>query len=153
MKSLQERYAPRSICFGCGPANPAGLHVASHEEGGEVICRWQAEPHHEAFEGFVSGGVLSAILDCHSNWAAATHLMRQKSADSMPFTVTAEFTVKFQRPTPARSGPLLMRARVVESTGVSATVETVLEAGGQVCATFRGRFVAVREGHPAYHRW
>ena len=66
--------------------------------------------------------------------------------------MTAEFHVKLLRVTPS-DGPLRLRARVVESKGDRATVEAEVEAGGQTTATCRGVFVAVREGHPAYHRW
>ena len=66
--------------------------------------------------------------------------------------MTAEFHVRLRRPTPM-APPLTLRARVVESAGEKATVEATLEADGKVTATCRGVFVAVREGHPAFHRW
>jgi len=66
--------------------------------------------------------------------------------------VTAEFALKFLRPTPSAE-VLHLSSRVVESTDRRATVETTLTAGGEICATFRGTFVAVKEGHPAFHRW
>jgi acyl-coenzyme A thioesterase PaaI-like protein len=80
------------------------------------------------------------------------HLMRQAGGDTLPSTVTAEFHVKLLRVTPS-TGPLALRARVVESKGPRATVEATIEAEGQATATCRGVFVAVPEGHPAYHRW
>jgi len=91
------------------------------------------------------------LLDCHSNWAAAMHLMKAGGLETPPCTVTAEFAVKLKRPTPL--APLHLTARVVEATGDRATVEATIESGGKVTATCRGVFVAVREGHPAYHRW
>lgn len=150
--SLQDRYAPENACFGCGPANPKGLRIKSFVEGEEVVARWTAEPHHEAFPGMLNGGIAGALLDCHSNWTAAWHLMRESGADSAPCTVTAEYAVRFRRPMPT-ADPILLRARVAESSGDRATIEATLEAGGEICATCRGVFVAVREGHPAYHRW
>ncbi|HXE73119.1 MAG TPA: PaaI family thioesterase [Candidatus Nitrosotenuis sp.] len=150
--SLQERYAPDCRCFGCGPANPQGLRVSSFVEGEELVATWQPQPHHEAFPGCLNGGIVGALLDCHSNWAAAYHLMRQAGAERPPCCVTAEYAVKLLRPTPT-SGPVTLRARVVESSGDRAVVEATLEAGGKLCATCRGTFVAVKEGHPAYHRW
>ena len=151
-KSLQELYSPESICFGCGPANELGLHIRSFAEGGEYVAEFQAAPHHQAFPGILNGGIIGALLDCHSNWAAAHHLMKQHGEDKTPCTVTAEFHVKLLRPTPV-DGPIMLRARVVESTADRATVEAELIAGGKVCDTCRGVFVAVKEGHPAYHRW
>lgn len=152
MESLQDRYAPGNRCFGCGPANGKGLRIKSHVQGDEVVCTWRPEPHHEAFEGVLNGGICGTLLDCHSNWTAAHHLMTAAGAEAPPCTVTAEFHVKLRRPTPM-DGEVRLRARVVESSGDRAVVEATLEAGGQVTATCRGAFVAVREGHPAYHRW
>ena len=151
-RSLQETYSPEGICFGCGPKNEKGLHIRSFVDGDEVIADFQAEPHHQAFPGVLNGGIIGALLDCHSNWAAAYHLMRKRGEDQAPCTVTADFHVKLLRPTPI-DGPITLKARVVESTDDRATVEAELIAGGKVCDTCRGTFVAVKEGHPAYHRW
>ena len=151
-RSVQERYAPENRCFGCGPANLKGLRIRSFEDSEGLRAEWTPEGHHEAWEGAVNGGIIGALLDCHSNWTAALHLMRAAGADALPSTVTAEFHVKLLRVTPS-GGPLALRARVVESKGSRATVEASIEAGGQTTATCRGVFVAVPEGHPAYHRW
>jgi acyl-coenzyme A thioesterase PaaI-like protein len=153
--ALQDRYAPRNRCFGCGPANERGLRLKSvpaRNEGDEVVCDWTPEPHHEAFTGMLNGGIIGTLLDCHSNWTAAWHLMRASGADAPPCTVTADFHVKLKRPTPSNA-PVHLVARVVESSADRAVVESRLEVGGQVTATCRGLFVAVKEGHPAYHRW
>jgi acyl-coenzyme A thioesterase PaaI-like protein len=149
---LQDRYAPTNRCFGCGPANEKGLRIKSRVEGDRVVCDWMPEPHHEAFTGAVNGGILGALLDCHSNWTAAWHLMQKAGATELPSTVTAEFHVKLKRPTPS-TRPLRLSARVVESTADRATIEATVESSGVVTATCRGVFVAVPEGHPAFHRW
>ena len=150
--SLQQRYAPHNACFGCGPSNPKGLRIASHVVGDEVVARFRPEPHHEAFPGMVNGGILGALLDCHSNWTATWHLMRARGDDAPPCTVTADFHVTLKRPTPS-DGELVLRARVADSSGDRAVVDATVEAGGRVTATCRGTFVAVKPGHPAYHRW
>ena len=152
MKSVQETYAPSNRCFGCGPANDKGLRIRSFEEGEDLVCEWKPEPHHLAFDGILNGGICGALLDCHSNWMAAVHLMKKSAADTPPCTVTADFHVVLKRPTPM-DAPLHLRARVVESSGDRATIEATLEAKGKVTATCRGTFVAVKEGHPAFHRW
>jgi acyl-coenzyme A thioesterase PaaI-like protein len=152
MQSVQEQYAPRNQCFGCGPANDKGLRIRSFVEGDELVCDWKAEPHHLAFPGMVNGGICGAILDCHSNWAAAVFLMKAGGLDAPPCTVTAEFDVKLKRPTPIDAS-LHLVAKVVESEKDRAVVEATLSAGGKVTATCRGIFVAVKEGHPAFHRW
>jgi uncharacterized protein (TIGR00369 family) len=150
--SLQERYAPGNACFGCGPANPQGLHVRSFVEGDECVAEWTPQPHHEAFPGMLNGGIIGALLDCHANWAAAAHLMAKRGVKTPPCCVTADYAVKFLHPTPSGT-PVKLRARVVESSENSAVVRATLESGGKVCATCRGTFVAVKPGHPAYHRW
>jgi acyl-coenzyme A thioesterase PaaI-like protein len=150
--SLQDRYAPRDRCFGCGPANDRGLRIKSHVVGNEVVAEWTPERHHEVFEGVVSGGIIGALFDCHSNWTAAWHLMTRDGLDEPPCTVTADFRVRLMRPTPS-TGPLRLRAFVLESQPDRAVVEAELEAGGVITAVCRGTFVAVQEGHPAYHRW
>ncbi|MEO6052172.1 MAG: PaaI family thioesterase [Pyrinomonadaceae bacterium] len=150
--SLQEKYSPASICFGCGPANEKGLHIASFPDGDEVVAVWHAEPHHQGFPGMLNGGIIGALLDCHSNWTAAVFLMKRDGKSEPDCTVTADFHVKLFRPTPFDE-PIHLRAHVVESTEERATVEAEIIANDKVCATCRGTFVAVKEGHPAYHRW
>ena len=151
-KSIQEIYSSEGICFGCGPKNEKGLKIRSFAEGDEFLAEFHAEPHHQAFPGVLNGGIIGALLDCHSNWAAAYHLMKKNGMEFAPCTVTSEFHVKLLRPTPV-DGPITLKARVVDSSEDRATVEAELIAGGKVCDTCRGVFVAVKEGHPAYHRW
>jgi acyl-coenzyme A thioesterase PaaI-like protein len=150
--SLQERYAPHSACFGCGPANERGLHVRSFLSGDSYVASWTPESQHEAFPGVLCGGIIGTLLDCHMNWSAA-HALMLRSSDTQPqCTVTAEYTVQLKRPTPM-DGPLIVRARIVEIGADRATVTATLESGDKVCATGRGLFVAVKPGHPAYHAW
>jgi len=151
-RSVQETYAPNNACFGCGTANSRGLRLRSFEQGDLLVAAWQPEPHHEAFPSVLSGGIVGTLLDCHGDWAASMHLMRRRAHASPPCVVTAEFTVKLLWPTPTKE-PVHLVARVVESTDDRATVEATLTAEGKVCASFRGSFVAVKPGHPAYHRW
>ncbi|MGE0456485.1 MAG: PaaI family thioesterase [Vicinamibacteria bacterium] len=151
-ESLQDRYAPQTICFGCGPANDKGLRIKSRPEGDAVVADWTPQPHHRAAPGMLNGGILGALLDCHGNWTACHHLMLRDGLDAPPCTVTAEFHVRLLRPTPSEQ-PLRLHAQVVESKGDRATVEARIESGGKVTATCRGVFVAVREGHPGFYRW
>jgi acyl-coenzyme A thioesterase PaaI-like protein len=151
-QSLQEKYAPRNACFGCGPANEHGLHIRSFVQGDEVVAHWKAKSYYEAFPGMLSGGIVGTLLDCHSNWTAAWHLMRRNNLDHPPCTVTADYAIKLLRPTPT-DDVIELKARVVESTEDRAVVEAELIAKGKVCAKCHGTFVAVKPGHPAYHRW
>src|SRR2546428_4658185 len=150
-KSLQETYAPKSICYGCGPANPGGLHIKSFVRGEDVVMDWRPEKFHHAFRGILNGGIIGTLLDCHSNWTAAEFLMRELGMERPPPTVTAGFQVRFLRPTPMER--LNVSARAIERKGSRATVEAALKIGETVTATFLGNFVAVGKGHPAYDRW
>jgi acyl-coenzyme A thioesterase PaaI-like protein len=151
-QSLQDRYAPNNACFGCGPANAKGLRIKSRVEGDELVADWRAEPHHRAFGAVLNGGIIGTLLDCHSNWTAAYTLLSQRGLDQLPSTVTSEFHVKLKRPTPLER-PLRLRARAVRVEGDRVSVESSVEVDGVTTATCTGVFVAVGEGHPAYHRW
>jgi acyl-coenzyme A thioesterase PaaI-like protein len=153
--SLQERYAPAGRCFGCGPANPAGLRIASRpapDDPRVLVAEFVPEPEHEAFSGVVNGGILGTLADCHMNWTAAWHLMRTRGADRPPTTVTLEFGIRMRQPTPS-TGPITIRAWIAGASDDRATVESEIISGGTVTATGGGTFVAVKPGHPAYDRW
>ena len=152
MDSLQERYAPRNCCWGCGPANAEGLHVRSFVKGDGLVAEWRPQPKYEAFPGVLNGGLIGALLDCHCNWTAAWYLMNRAGVDHPPCTVTADYAIKLLRPTPT-DDVVSLAAKVVEGEGNRAVVEGTLSAHGKICATCHGTFVAVREGHPAFHRW
>lgn len=151
-QSLQEQLAPKSVCFGCGPANEEGLRIRSFIDGDECICDYEPLPHQNAFPGVLNGGIVGTLLDCHCNWTAAYHLMRAAADGDLPSTVTADYTITMKRPTPM-DGTLQIRARLVSMDGPKAVVEGEIHAGGKITATCRGTFVAVKPGHPAYHRW
>ena len=153
--SLQERFAPEGRCFGCGPANPIGLHVGSRPDPNDeavLVADWVPLPDHEAFDGVVNGGILGTLLDCHANWTAAWHVMRARGVDWPPTTVTLEYAIRMRRPTPS-DAPIHLRAWVTESGEDRATVEAEISSGGSVTATGRGTFVAVKPDHPGFHRW
>jgi acyl-coenzyme A thioesterase PaaI-like protein len=150
-ESLQERYAPSSVCFGCGPANRQGLKIRSVVEGGIVVARWTPRPYHHAFGEFLNGGVIATVLDCHSNWTAAYSLMTRSRAKALPATVTSSIRVEFLKPTPIAE--LLLEARAKDIAGRRVVVESTLKAGGEVTATLNGTFVAVGAHHPAASRW
>jgi acyl-coenzyme A thioesterase PaaI-like protein len=153
-KALQDQFAPENRCFGCGPDNDKGLRIKSYvaDDGEQVRCEFTPEPHQLAFPGVLNGGIIGTLLDCHSNWTAAHALMKAAAADRPPCTVTADFHVRLKRPTPM-DGPVLLIARATSVKGERAVIEATLEAGGKVTATCTGTFVAVTEGHPAFHRW
>jgi len=154
LQSLQVRFAPKGMCFGCGPANVDGLRIRSYEAGdGTVVATWQPRPEHEAFDGFVNGGVLGTLIDCHSNWTAIAALLARRGAGSeAPSTVTSELSVKFTRPTPSGQ-PLRLIGKAVEVRDDRVSVEARIEFDETTTATGRATFVVVKPGHPAFGRW
>lgn len=100
----------------------------------------------------MNGGIIGALFDCHSNWAAAYTLMKRKGLSTPPGTVTAEYCVTHLKPTPITS-TLHLVSKIVDLSDNKAVVETALEVDGKVTAKFKGTFVAVKEGHPAFGRW
>lgn len=151
-QALQDKYAPETRCFGCGPANPKGLHIKSFPEGEGLVCRFTPQMHHEGFPGFLNGGIIGTLFDCHMNWTAAYFLMQRDQLSSPAPTVTAEFSVQLLKPTPSHQ-EVVVRAKVVEAQGRRVKVQGELQAGGEVTARASGTFVAVKEGHPAWGRW
>ena len=151
-ESMQDLYAPSSICFGCGPANTDGLRIKSFRDKEGLQMVFQPQKHHQAFPGVINGGIIGALLDCHGNWTAAIAIMDRLVLEQPLCTVTAQYEVKLRRPTPF--GPTLdVRSRILALENDRAEVIVELQANGETCAVGRGLFVAVKEGHPAWHRW
>ncbi len=149
---VQRQYAPSSICFGCGPANQQGLQINSIRIENGLSMEFLPEQHHQAFPGMINGGIIGTLLDCHGNWTAAVALMDAQGLEEPPCTVTASYTVKLRRPTPTDT-VLKVTSQIKELSDDRVEIELLLEANDKVCATGSGLFVAVKEGHPAYHRW
>ena len=150
--SLQHTYAPHNGCFGCGPANNAGLGLRSHPQGELVVARWTSSEHHRAFPGVLCGGIIGTLLDCHSNWTAAYSFMRSLGTKRPPVTVTSEYSVRLLRPTPVGQ-ELHLKARATEIRGRRITVEAELSTGREPTATCTGVFIAVTDDHPAAEGW
>ena len=151
-KSVQLEYAPNSICFGCGPANADGLRIESHRIDNGLVMEYLPNDSHQAFPGMINGGIIGTLLDCHGNWTAAVGLMDQNRLSEPPCTVTDSYSVILRRPTPLGER-LIVTSQITEIEGNKVKVELLLEANGKICASGEGLFVAVKEGHPAYHRW
>jgi acyl-coenzyme A thioesterase PaaI-like protein len=140
------------MCFGCGPANTEGLRIKSFVRDKFVVAQFMPAPYHIAFEGMINGGIIGVLLDCHMNWTAAWSLMTLQQLETPPCTVTAEYKVQFALPTPADQ-LLQVSAWVVDQSERKSVIEATLSANQVVTAKGSGTFVAVRPGHPAYHRW
>jgi acyl-coenzyme A thioesterase PaaI-like protein len=146
MHTLQDLYPDDfAHCYGCGRLNTDGLHVKSEWHDGEAIARFQPAPYHIALPGFVYGGLIASLADCHAMATAAGASMAASGLvpgrDPTPRFVTASLQVDFLRPTPV--GPeLLLRARAVEKGERKVVVEVSVVAGDAECA--RARVIAVR---------
>ncbi|MBI5670215.1 MAG: PaaI family thioesterase [Chloroflexi bacterium] len=134
-----------SICYGCGRLNEHGLHVQTYWNGEEGVARFTPKPYHTAFPGFVYGGLIASLIDCHSMGTAiaATYHAEGRAPGSEPEVtyVTGNLNVSYLKPTPINT-ELVLRARVTELTPRKALVSVSLLAGDQECA--RGEVVAVR---------
>ena len=108
-----------------GHLNPKGLRIKSFVDNDIVIAEWMPEAHHEAFPGILNGGIIGTLLDCHSNWSAAYHLMKAKGLDNPPCTVTAYFNVSLKRPTPSQKKVSLL-AKIEEISGEQVLVKANL---------------------------
>ena len=151
-KCVQLEYAPNSICFGCGPANSDGLRIESYRIDNGLVMEYLPNDSHQAFPGMINGGIIGTLLDCHGNWTAAVGLMDKNQLSEPPCTVTASYSVTLRRPTPSGER-LIVTSQITEIDGNKVKVELLLEANDKICASGEGLFVAVKEGHPAYHRW
>jgi uncharacterized protein (TIGR00369 family) len=145
-KAFQEYYADDvSHCYGCGRLNPEGLHIKSYWDGEELIARFVPKPYHIAAPGFVYGGVIASLIDCHGTGtaAAATYRFENRGMNTEPKLrfVTASLKVDYLLPTPL--GIELEARGVVMNVGQRKVVVAIeVLAAGQVCA--RGEVVAVR---------
>lgn len=145
-KAFQDYYPDQlSYCYGCGRLNEHGHQIKSYWDGDETVCVFQPKPYHTAIPGYVYGGLIASLIDCHSTGTAAAAAYREQGRpmDSDPPLrfLTASLHVDYLRPTPI-TGPLEVRGRVKEIKGRKVVVTTTLYAGGEVCA--RGEVVAVQ---------
>jgi acyl-coenzyme A thioesterase PaaI-like protein len=142
-----------SHCYGCGRLNDAGLHIQSFWDGGETVCSFTPRPYHTAVPGFVYGGLLASVIDCHSTGsaAAAAHRAEGRPMGSEPAIrfVTASLKVDYLRPTPIE-GPLQLRSHFSEVGRRKVVVVTDLFVRETLCV--HGEAVAVRlpDSGPAF---
>jgi acyl-coenzyme A thioesterase PaaI-like protein len=145
MKAIQDHYPDElALCFGCGRLNEHGYHVRSFWVGEGTEARFTPKPYHTALPGFVNGGLLASLVDCHATGtaAAAAYRAEGREPDSLPphRFVTASLKVDYLRPTPL--GPeLFLEGRVRSMSGRKVVVEVTVSAGNEV--TVRGEVVTV----------
>jgi acyl-coenzyme A thioesterase PaaI-like protein len=145
MRAFQDYYPDEvSYCYGCGRLNDHGLRIKSYWDGEETVASYQPEPYHMAVPGYVYGGLLASLIDCHGTGtaAAAAYRAEQRAMDTSPPIrfLTASLHVDYVRPTPLVA--LEIRGRVKEIKGRKIVVSATVSAGGKVCV--RGEVTAVR---------
>ena len=134
-----------SYCYGCGRLNEQGLKLKSYWDGEETVAIFNPRPYHIAIPGYVYGGLIASIIDCHGTGtaAAATYRAEGREMGTEPPVrfVTASLHVEYIRPTPL--GVLLeVRGKVREIKGRKVVVSSTVSAGGEICA--KGEVVAVQ---------
>jgi len=145
-KAFQDYYPDDlSYCYGCGRLNEHGLQLKSTWDGDETVATFTPQPRHMAIPGYVYGGLIASLMDCHGTGtasAASYRLEGREMGTEPPLRfVTASLQVDYLRPTPLGVA-LEVRGVVEEITGRKVIVATTVSAGGETCA--RGRVVAVR---------
>ncbi len=120
-------------CYGCGRNNPAGLHLKSYWDGEESVCRHTPAPQYTGgIPGFLYGGMIASLMDCHGAGTAAAAKARE-SGEPVSRFVTASLKVDFLKPTPIGI-ELEIRGKVVEIKGRKVIVDLRLLAGDTICA-------------------
>lgn len=145
-KAFQDYYPDDvSHCYGCGRLNEHGYQLKSRWDGDETVAVFTPRPYHTAIPGYVYGGLIASLIDCHATGTAAAAMYRDegRAMDTLPAFrfVTASLHVDYLRPTPL-GVPLAIRGRVEEIKGRKVIVRASLSAEGEVCA--EGRVVTVQ---------
>jgi acyl-coenzyme A thioesterase PaaI-like protein len=145
-KAFQDYYPDKfSDCYGCGRLNDHGLKIKSYWDGDESVCTIKPQAYHIGMKGFVYGGLIASIIDCHSTGTAAAAAYRRegRAMDTDPPLrfVTASLHVDYLKPTPIE-GPLELRSRIMEIKERKVIIDTILSVRGVICA--RGTVVAVK---------
>jgi acyl-coenzyme A thioesterase PaaI-like protein len=134
-----------SYCYGCGRLNERGLQLKSFWDGDETVATFTPRPEHMAIPGYVYGGLIASLIDCHGTGTAAAAAYREAGREmgtepAFRF-VTASLKVQYLRPTPL-GVPLEVRGRIEEVKGRKVVITATVSAGGEVCAS--GEVVAVQ---------
>lgn len=135
MIAIQDRLFPELTCFGCGPRNERGLQLKSYETDAGVVATFRPWPEHDNGLGYLNGGIISTVLDCHSAAAAIAEADRNGWTDGKGLSyVTAGLDVRFRRPAPLRE-TLALRAAIVSASDAEIVVDVAIDFDGTPRAT------------------
>lgn len=144
--SIQESLYPGLTCFGCGLANPHGLHLLSYHESDLIVAEFSPRPEHANGFGFLNAGIIAAVLDCHGAAAMMSEVATRgwkDPAGGPALFITASFDVKFHRPTPL--GPTVRLTASPQSVDPSQIiVRSDLSVDGKVRATMTATWARFR---------
>jgi len=146
LKPIQDYY-PDDVahCYGCGRLNEQGHQIKSFWEGDETVSHYMPKDYHTAIPGYVYGGLIASLVDCHGTGTAALAAYRAESRehDSLPALrfVTASLQVDYLKPTPL-GVELELRGKIIELKGKKVISEITVSANGEVTA--KGKVIAVQ---------
>jgi len=144
MKSFQEHYTDDfSYCFGCGTKNQFGHHLKTFWDGDETVSYFTPKPEHTSLPGFVYGGLIASLIDCHSTGSGSAVLYKNQSGETKtyPRCVTASLKVDYLKPTPIDC-ELELRGKIKEIKGRKVIIETNLFAKDEICA--KGEVIVIQ---------
>lgn len=146
IKAIQDYYPDGiSHCYGCGRLNEQGHQIKSYWDGDETVARFTPKPYHIAIPGYVYGGLIASLIDCHGTGTAAlaSYRAEKREPDTLPpfRFVTASLQVSYLRPTPI-GVELELRGKVIEMIGRKVLSEITLSANGVITA--RGEVLAAQ---------
>lgn len=144
-KAIQDYYADDfSWCYGCGRLNEEGHHFRTGWANGQTVTRFQPDEQKMAIPGFVYGGMVASLIDCHGTGSASIALHQQNGygigeGPEPPRFVTASLQIDFVKPTPQK---VMLEAigEVSEIHPKKWQVATTVYAGDTMCA--KGTVVA-----------
>ncbi len=130
-------------CYGCGRLNPDGHHLKSYWEGEETVCRYTPDPKYTGgFPGFLYGGIIASLIDCHGAGTAAA-AKAQEEGKAISRFVTASLKVDYLAPTPINT-ELVLRGKVLEIKGRKVIVDVSVSANDTLCATGSAVMVQIK---------
>jgi acyl-coenzyme A thioesterase PaaI-like protein len=146
LKAIQDYYPDElSYCYGCGRLNELGHQIKSYWDGEETIAHFIPKEYHIAIPGYVYGGLIASLIDCHGTGTAALASYRAEGREpdtQPPFRfVTASLKVDFIKPTPL-GVELELRGKVIELKARKVISEISVAAKGEITAL--GKVIAVQ---------
>ncbi len=146
IKAFQDYYPDHlAHCYGCGKLNEHGYQIKTYWDGDETLTKFQPAPHHTAIPGYVYGGLLASLIDCHGTGSASAAMYRKENRpmDSEPSFrfLTGMLNVKYIKPTPIDT-TLEIRGSIKEIKGKKVIVDVKVLAHGEVTA--KGEVVTIQ---------